>query len=94
MKYSSGDHFEGNWENDKRYGRGIYYQKEKEWYLEGEWQKDILEGIVVVKKNEIVIDVIYYENGKETKEINENIQQKIKEIKLTINDEADENDNK
>jgi len=50
MKYSSGDHFEGNWENDKRYGRGIYYQKEKEWYLEGEWQKDILEGIVVVKK--------------------------------------------
>jgi len=46
------------------------------------------------KKNEIVIDVIYYENGIETKEINENIQQKIKEIKLTINDEADENDNK
>jgi len=66
MNYKNGDHYDGEWKEDLKHGRGIYFDKEINLYFEGKWKKGEKNGVMMVyKRSSEDINSFYqqYKNG-------------------------------
>jgi len=49
MRFINNDIYKGKWRNDKKHGRGIYFEREKNILFEGRWENGEKNGIFIVK---------------------------------------------
>jgi hypothetical protein len=64
LVYANGDTFVGNFEDNKKNGAGLYYNKAKEETYEGNWVMDVKSGkFVETKRNKNERIVGQYVNG-------------------------------